>query len=84
MVEEETAMTGLAVTGEEVLMLDEAGLTAEVKDDMTRIDEAVDKDEAEIIAKVPVDTDVNSRTMGVRINLIGWREEEEGKHRSDG
>jgi hypothetical protein len=84
MVEEETAMTGLAVTGEEVLMLDEAGLTAEVKDDMTRIDEAVDKDEAEIIAKVPVDTDVNSRTMGVRINLIGWREEEEDKHRSDG
>lgn len=84
MVEEETAMTGLAVTEEEVLMLDEADLTAEVKDDMTRIDEAVDKDEAEIIAKVPVDTDVNSRTMGVRINLIGWGEEEEDKHRSDG
>jgi hypothetical protein len=84
MVEEETAMTGLAVTGEEVLMLDEADLTAEVKDDMTRIDEAVDKDEAEIIAKVPVDTAANSRTMGVRINLIGWGEEEEDKHRSDG
>jgi len=59
-----------------VLVLDEDDLTVKVVDDLTRIDELamVDKEDGDL-GKVPMVTNVNSRTMDVLMELVGWHEE---------